>query len=482
MQSVWRDSVPFSPGLLKSSIEYEVNTHTHYAHIVPQPRFWSLRPGERRQCFGAGMTSFSELLSIFALAFVLGALLPCAVRPILHRYDMVDVPNERSSHTAPTYRGMGLATAAATFVAFVAATLFGWTYRSAESLQLAVTIAAAILCALALGWLEDIRGVSIVRRAGLQLVIGVLVSVSFATVQGTNILLLILGAIFVAGYINVANFMDGINGISGAHGLVAGLAYALTGWMVNLPWLALAGVAVAGAFAAFLPWNVRPGKNVFLGDAGSYVLGAALGTLAVGAWFADVPFLLAFAPLMTYLADAGTTLFRRFMAGEQWYKPHRTHTYQRLTDVGFSHLGSTAVVTGTTILVWVLLAFASDLFASGAVLAAVGVVLVALAVLVVYLRMPQLFGGEAPTSAIDLSKRFAAESKGSAPKAKSATSEPATGSLTSATGVPATPERVEPTSLHPEPIMPDSVKDRAGQPSSASSSSTQSNQNRGEKH
>lgn len=423
------------------------------------------------------MTSFSELLSIFALAFVLGALLPFAVRPILHRYNMVDVPNERSSHTAPTYRGMGLATAAATFVAFVAATLFGWTYRSAESLQLALTIAAAILCALALGWLEDIRGVSIVRRAGLQLVIGVLVSVSFATVQGTNILLLILGAIFIAGYINVANFMDGINGISGAHGLVAGLAYALTGWMVNLPWLALAGVAVAGAFAAFLPWNVRPGKNVFLGDAGSYVLGAALGTLAVGAWFADVPFLLAFAPLMTYLADAGTTLFRRFMAGEQWYKPHRTHTYQRLTDVGFSHLGSTAVVTGTTILVWVLLAFASDLYAAGSVVATVGVVLVALAVLVVYLRMPQLFGGEAPTSTIDLSKRFA-----SASKEEKTISEPATGSLTSATGVPATPENVEPTSLHPEPIMPDSVKDRAGRPSSASSSSTQSNQNRGEKH
>ena len=396
---------------------------------------------------------------------------------------MVDVPNERSSHTAPTYRGMGLATAAATFVAFVVATLFGWTYRSAESLQLAVTIAAAILCALALGWLEDIRGVSIVRRAGLQLVIGLLVSVSFATVQGTNILLLILGAIFIAGYINVANFMDGINGISGAHGLVAGLAYALTGWMVNLPWLALAGVAVAGAFAAFLPWNVRPGKNVFLGDAGSYVLGAALGTLAVGAWFADVPFLLAFAPLMTYLADAGTTLFRRFMAGEQWYKPHRTHTYQRLTDVGFSHLGSTAVVTGTTILVWVLLAFASDLYAAGSVVATVGVVLVALAVLVVYLRMPQLFGGDAPTSTIDLSKRFAADLKGSASKAKSATAEPATGSLTSATGVPATPENVEPTSLHPEPIMPDSVKDRADSSSAARSSvQPSSHRNRGEKH
>ncbi len=429
------------------------------------------------------MTSFSELLSIFALAFVLGALLPFAVRPILRRHNMVDVPNERSSHTAPTYRGMGLATAAATLLAFVVATLFGWTYRSSESLQLAVTIAAAILCAFILGWLEDIRGVSIVRRAGLQLVIGLLVSVSFATVQGTNILLLILGAIFIAGYINVANFMDGINGISGAHGLVAGLAYALTGWMVNLPWLALAGVAVAGAFAAFLPWNVRPGKNVFLGDAGSYVLGAALGTMAVGAWFADVPFLLSFAPLVTYLADAGVTLFRRFMAGEQWYMPHRTHTYQRLTDVGFSHLGSTAVVTGTTILVWVLLAFASDLYVAGSVVAAAGVVLVALAVLAVYLRMPQFFGGEAPTSAIDLSKRFASAPETTAPEAKKAVSEPATGSLTSATGVPATPENVEPTSLHPEPIMPDSVKDRADSSSTTRSSvQSSSRRNRGEKH
>lgn len=429
------------------------------------------------------MTSFSELLSIFALAFVLGALLPFAVRPILRRHNMVDVPNERSSHTAPTYRGMGLATATATLLAFVVATLFGWTYRSSESLQLAVTIAAAILCAFVLGWLEDIRGVSIVRRAGLQLVIGLLASVSFATVQGTNILMLILGAIFIAGYINVANFMDGINGISGAHGLVAGLAYALTGWMVNLPWLAMGGVAVAGAYAAFLPWNVRPGKNVFLGDAGSYVLGAALGTMAVGAWFADVPFLLSFAPLVTYLADAGTTLFRRFMAGEQWYMPHRTHTYQRLTDVGFSHLGSTAVVTGTTILVWVLLAFASDLYVAGSVAAAAGVVLVALAVLAVYLRMPQFFGGEAPASAIDLSKRFASTPETTAPEAKKTVSEPATGSLTSATGVPATPENVEPTSLHPEPIMPDSVKDCAGSSSTARSSvQSSSRRNRGEKH
>ena len=79
----------------------------------------------------------------------------------------------------------------------------------------------------------------------------------------------------------------------GAHGLVAGLAYALTGWMVNLPWLALAGVAVAGALRRSCRGMCALVRTCFfLGDAGSYVLGAALGAMAVGAWFADVPFLL----------------------------------------------------------------------------------------------------------------------------------------------------------------------------------------------
>ena len=69
------------------------------------------------------MTSFPELTSIFVLAVIAGALLPFAVRPILHRNNMVNIPNERSSHTTPTYRGMGLATAAATLLAFLVATL-----------------------------------------------------------------------------------------------------------------------------------------------------------------------------------------------------------------------------------------------------------------------------------------------------------------------------------------------------------------------
>jgi len=169
--------------------------------------------------------------------------------------------------------------------------------------------------------------------------------------------------------------MDGINGISGCHGLVAGLAYAYMGGVSSLPWMTIGGLAIAGAYTAFLPWNLRTGHNVFLG---------------VGAFYAGIPFLASIAPLLVYLADSAMTLIRRMAAGEQWYKPHRTHVYQRLTDVGLGHISATIMVSSATAIVWAFVLFASDLFLTGAFFAGVGVLALAVAVIVLYLRLPEL--------------------------------------------------------------------------------------------
>ena len=330
-------------------------------------------------------------LVIFSLALIAGAVLPLAVRPILQRFNMVDMPNERSSHTTPTYRGMGLATACAALLAMLVALLAGWMLNA----PIAWTLLLAIAAACALGWCEDISGVGIKARAGVQLLIGIVASVILANIIEPEWavpvwILVAICAIFVAGYINVVNFMDGINGISGSHGLLAGLAYGYTGYLVDLPWLSLSGLAIAGAYAAFIPWNIRPGKNVFLGDAGSYTLGAALGLLAVAGFFAGVNPVMMLAPLLVYLTDSALTLARRVLAGEQWYKPHRTHVYQRLTDVGFSHLGSTSLVAGATVLCWALGMIAGDALDTGQyVLASVLIVLI-LAVLGFYWFSPVL--------------------------------------------------------------------------------------------
>ena len=326
------------------------------------------------------------IITVALTATILGGVLPFLVRPLLRTLNMVDLPNERSSHTTPTYRGMGLATALAVCASFGVATAAGWTVNTGISVTLLAGMAAALL----LGWIEDVSGIGIAIRAGVQLLIGAGVAGVLSVLMNVPIFWTVPAAIFVAAYINVANFMDGINGISGCHGLAAGLCYSFTGYLTELPWLTLGGLAIAGAFAAFLPWNVRSGRNVFLGDAGSYLLGAGLSILAVGTWFANVNPLVALAPLLVYLADSGTTLLRRMAAGEQWYKPHRTHVYQRLTDVGFTHLGSATVVTGLTVLVWALILNGLNFWSSD--LPILGVALLAFAVLVVllYLSLPTL--------------------------------------------------------------------------------------------
>ncbi|MDD0858713.1 hypothetical protein NHF46_15135 [Arthrobacter alpinus] len=72
-----------------------------------------------------------------------------------------------------------------------------------------------------------------------------------------------IGAIAVAAYVNVANFMDGINGISGTHGLLVGGFYAYAGYAAGHGWMVYVGIAIALAFAGFLPWNLSRNK-VFL--------------------------------------------------------------------------------------------------------------------------------------------------------------------------------------------------------------------------
>jgi UDP-N-acetylmuramyl pentapeptide phosphotransferase/UDP-N-acetylglucosamine-1-phosphate transferase len=199
---------------------------------------------------------------------------------------------------------------------------------------------------------------------------------------------LVLGtAVWLMGFVNAFNFMDGVNGISGAHAVIAGVAYACFGQWRQDPFLVAMGLAVAVGALAFLPWNAVRAR-VFLGDVGSYALGAALAVLAVTAVVQGVPPEAALGPLALYLADTAWTLQRRVRTGERWTEAHRTHTYQRWCDVGWSHPEVTLVTAGTTILVSLL--GAASL--TGNLSVRLVCDLVGLAVLAGYLASPALFG------------------------------------------------------------------------------------------
>nr|WP_244962839.1 glycosyltransferase [Cryobacterium roopkundense] len=208
-----------------------------------------------------------------------------------------------------------------------------------------VSVGVLSLAAGLLGWIEDVRGLPVRVRAAAQLAIGVAASAALQGSGSTPMWLVPIFAIGIAGYINVANFMDGLDGISGLHGVVVGATYGVLGLIFGFPWLIAAGGILAVAFLGFLPWNLMRG-GVFLGDVGSYLLGGSIGIVAVAALMHGVPLVAVLAPLTIYLVDAGGTLLKRILKRARWFEAHREHLYQRIQGSGIAHL-RVAVLTAS---------------------------------------------------------------------------------------------------------------------------------------
>lgn len=313
------------------------------------------------------------------VALAVGLLLqPLAIR-FLRQRGVMDTPNERSSHTVPTVRGGGVVVMTALGVgALVSQAVRPFEGRTAFVLLFVTVLSAAV------GLAEDLSGVPVAARFGLLLLSAsplVLLLPDGAVSQS-------LGAVLVVGYavavINATNFMDGINGISAAQGTAAGLVFAALAAAHDLDDVAVIAAALAGAAVSFAPFNV-PRASIFLGDAGSYGLGAAFAGLSAALVIGGVPPEAVIAPLLIYAVDTGAAFLRRLRAGEPWHLPHRTHTYQRLTDLGLSH----AAVSG---LVLALILLCSTLGAASLYSLTARVVgdLLLVTVALAYLRLPAI--------------------------------------------------------------------------------------------
>jgi UDP-N-acetylmuramyl pentapeptide phosphotransferase/UDP-N-acetylglucosamine-1-phosphate transferase len=278
-----------------------------------------------------------------AVGCVLGLALTPAVSVLLRRRGIVDVPNERSSHHTVAVRAVGIAPALA-LAAGTAIVLVAHPAHLDAGILLVVVVAS--LAFAVLGLLEDLLGLRIATRVVAQGVIGGTAAALLSAISGWSWMLVPVWALAVIVYVNFANFMDGVDGISGLHGLLAGVALTVAAVLDGQLWLTVVGLLLAVVFASFLPWNVRGGA--FLGDVGSYLLGATIAIAIVAGILTGVPVVALAGIVVVYAFDAGVTLLTRMIKRERWYAPHRTHIYQRLTDHGLSHLGSALVVTGAS--------------------------------------------------------------------------------------------------------------------------------------
>ncbi|MDT7856502.1 hypothetical protein RQM47_07605 [Rubrivirga sp. S365] len=262
-----------------------------------------------------------------------------AVRRLALRRGVLDVPNERSSHTTPTPRGGGLALVLCAAAAWALALAAGAPPRSVFGLGLPALAVAA------LGGADDVRPLG----AGLRLAVQVAAAAAAVWALGawTAVTLPGLGAVplgaagglvaglWVVGLTNVYNFMDGIDGIAGLQAVVAGAAWAAVGALGGGLVAGWTGAAMGGAALGFLVHNWAPAR-VFMGDVGSAFLGFTFAALALVGSDPRLP-LAALAFVWPFVFDGGFTLVRRLLRGENVFAAHRSHLYQRLVVTGAGH-------------------------------------------------------------------------------------------------------------------------------------------------
>jgi UDP-N-acetylmuramyl pentapeptide phosphotransferase/UDP-N-acetylglucosamine-1-phosphate transferase len=286
------------------------------------------------------------LLVAILLSAALSAALIVALRPLLLRYALAR-PNARSSHRVPTPQGGGIAVIAATLVTATAA--LALTGAPEGFLPIWAALAGSTIFLAAVGAVDDIRPLSpLVRLVAQALAVALVVLAASGRARllpASVPLPLELGLAVVAGlwFVNLVNFMDGIDWITVAEMVPVTAALALFGAAGLAPAeLILPAAALLGALLGFAPFN-KPQARLFLGDVGSLPIGLLVAwmlyVLAAGGGFAAALIL----PLY-FLADATITLFRRLRRGERVWQAHRSHFYQQATANGFSAIEVSATV------------------------------------------------------------------------------------------------------------------------------------------
>lgn len=269
------------------------------------------------------------VVAIAAFGVTLG-IMPIVTRR-LRRFDRLDVPNARSSHSQSVPRGGGYAC----LVGMAAGMLVvapDWTWRWGPA------VVAVVIAALVGAW-DDARSLGPVPRLAAQVVAGCLLGAVIGWPW------VAVGAVIAVAVINAVNFMDGINGITSLTVIVWGAFIALVGVREEVGAMVVLGGLAAGSALGFLPWNLPAGR-VFLGDVGSYLFGAVLSAGTVVGLASGVTPGVVLAPLLPYFADTAYTLVTRAYRREAVLSAHRDHVYQRLVSVvGLSH-AQVAVLVG----------------------------------------------------------------------------------------------------------------------------------------
>jgi Fuc2NAc and GlcNAc transferase len=280
------------------------------------------------------------------------------IKNIAIKKSLVDIPNDRSSHTTPTPHGGGIAIAITWFLGI---SYLHFSNEMDSSLYFALLIGVIISV---VSYIDDLYELSAKTRLITQVVVAILGLYVLGGLKEVDLLLFsvenqiinnIFAIVLILWYINLYNFLDGIDGYAGSEAAFLGIAgFLLFGGGHFLVLIA----AVLG----FLVWNWHKAK-IFMGDVGSTLLGynIAIFTIyyanieATNLWIWVILFGL-------FWFDATITLYRRYKNGEKLSQAHKKHAYQRLIQSGWIHSKVVIFSILVNIILFGLVYFLSNVF------------------------------------------------------------------------------------------------------------------------
>lgn len=296
------------------------------------------------------------------LAFTTTVVLSVALTGIIRRYaqarNLMDIPNQRSSHTLATPHGGGVAIVL-TFQ-FMMGILAFHGYLSTSSFWLYLVAGSWIAL---IGLMDDIYHIPARWRLLFHFA-----GSSFAVYWLNGMPLLPIGSIlldpgwlgqvsaviFLVWLLNLYNFMDGIDGIAGIEAVTVCVGGVVMYWLFgdsSSQWIS--PLILIAAILGFLFWNF-PRARIFMGDTGSGYIGFIVGVFAIQAAWVVPEFVLSWIVLMgAFIVDATVTLVRRVIRGEKFYEAHRSHAYQYASRKYGSHV-LVSLAFGVINLLWLL--------------------------------------------------------------------------------------------------------------------------------
>jgi UDP-GlcNAc:undecaprenyl-phosphate/decaprenyl-phosphate GlcNAc-1-phosphate transferase len=305
----------------------------------------------------------------YLIVFAVSAGAAFGATPLVRRFAVrtgaIDRPSDRKVHPKPTptlggiaiYLGVAVGMGVSRIMPF-----FHPLHRSSSEPGAALLAGLVILL---VGVYDDVRGASApaklsgqVLAAGLLVLLGVQLLYFWFPGQG----ILVLGSdlavpltvLWVVAMVNAVNLIDGLDGLAAGTVAIAAMAFfayvyvSPTGLYGQASPAALLSAIVAGSALGFLPWNFNPAR-IFMGDAGSMLLGLLLASATVSGIsrttdpkFIDVagfvvPVLLPIFVLAIPLADAGLAVMRRVRGRRPVFHPDKQHIHHWLLDMARSH-------------------------------------------------------------------------------------------------------------------------------------------------